>query len=120
MLGGAAPGIAADQGFPFDRELLLDVEPLRGSKRVPSLEVEANGRAVIDVWCASGPAQVTVAGETITIVPGAMAARACPSEQMRRDDELLAALAQSANWRREADIIVFVGPQMLRFRLSTH
>jgi heat shock protein HslJ len=87
---------------------------------VPSLEVEANGRAVIDVWCASGPAQVTIAGETISIVPGAMTARACPPEQMRRDDELVSALAQATGWRREADSIVLIGPQMLRFRLSTH
>jgi heat shock protein HslJ len=120
FLLGMTAGIAADASFPFEHELLLDVEPVPGSKRVPSLEVEANGRAAIDLWCASGAAQVAVAGETISIVTGAMTARQCPPERMRSDEELISALAQVTGWRREDHLIVLLGPQTLRFRLSTH
>jgi heat shock protein HslJ len=120
MLGAAASALAAVDSFPFDRELLLETEPMRGSKRVPSLEVAETGNAAVDLWCASGPAQVTVAGETITVVPGALSPRACGPEQMRRDEELLLALTQTTNWRREGDSVVLLGPQTLRFFLATH
>src|SRR4051812_13208255 len=40
--------------FPYERELLMDVKPLPGSKRVPILEVLPDGRAIIDLWCKSG------------------------------------------------------------------
>ena len=48
---------AQDAGFPYDRELLLDANPMPGSKRVPSIEVSGNGSAVIDLWCASARGQ---------------------------------------------------------------
>lgn len=38
---------ASDGGFPFDRELMLDTAPMRGSKRIPILEIAANGAASI-------------------------------------------------------------------------
>src|SRR5438876_6598284 len=58
--------IAFAQGeFPFDRELLLEARPLPGSKRVPILEIGADGRAQIDLWCRSGAGQVVVSGATI-------------------------------------------------------
>ena len=120
MLGAAVPARAAVDGFPFDHELLLDTEPVRGSKRVPSLEVAEAGHAAVDLWCASGPAQITIAGEKISVVPGVMSPRACGPEQMGRDEALLAALAQMTNWRRDGDSVVLLGPQTLRFLLSTH
>jgi len=68
----------------------------------------------------SGPAQINVVGETITIMPGALSTRPCPAGQARNDEELLSALSQVTRWRREDDLVVLIGPQMLRFRLSTH
>jgi hypothetical protein len=47
---------AAQAGFPFEHEMLLDVRPLPRSRRVPILEIFADGRAQIDLWCRSGPA----------------------------------------------------------------
>jgi hypothetical protein len=111
---------ALAQEFPFERELLLDAAPLRGSKRVPGLEVSASGEASIDLWCKSGRGQVVVAGDTITIIPGEMRASQCSPEQTRADEETLAALSQVTNWRREGDILVLVGPTPLRFRAGTN
>lgn len=111
---------ALAQDFPFERELLLDAAPLRGSKRVPGLEVSANGQATVDLWCKSGRGQVVVAGDTITIIIGEMRASQCSPEQTRADDETLAALSQVTTWRREGDVLVLVGPTNLRFRSTTN
>ena len=48
----AWPAFASEQAFPFARELMLDVAPMRGSKRVPIIEIADNGAAVIQLWCA--------------------------------------------------------------------
>ena len=122
LLLAGTPGIAVEAEFPFERELLLEIDPLPGSRQVPSLEVEKNGSAEIDLWCARAHAQVAVSGQTITItiVPGAAQTRPCTPDQARGDDDLLAALTQATRWQREDDLLILVGPQTLRFRLSTH
>ena len=43
-----APAAKA-QEFPYDRDLVLDARPMRGSKRVPILSVAATGAAQIDL-----------------------------------------------------------------------
>ena len=53
---------AADSAFPFGTELMLDVEPLYGSKRIPMIEIEDNGTAAIDLWCSSVRASATEIG----------------------------------------------------------
>src|SRR5271166_888187 len=35
VMGAAGPAIGSDQEFPYDRELLLDAQPMNGSKRLP-------------------------------------------------------------------------------------
>ena len=47
---------------------MLDVEPLYGSKRIPMIEIEDDGTATIDLWCASVHASATVGESSITIV----------------------------------------------------
>lgn len=111
---------AAAQEFPFERELLLDAVPMRGSKRVPGLEVSPSGEAVIDLWCRSGRGQVIVAGDTVSIIPGEMRPAPCSPEQTRGDEEMLANLARITNWRREGDVLVLIGPTPLRFRSATN
>lgn len=108
------------QEFPFDRELLLDAAPMRGSKRVPGLEVSANGEATIDLWCKSGPGRVVVAGDTVTVIPGEMRPAQCNPEQAQGDNEMLTNLTQVTNWRREGDVLVLIGPTILRFRSTTN
>src|SRR6266481_7289743 len=42
-----APSALA-QSFPFGSELLLDVNPMRGSKKIPVLDIGENGTAEIE------------------------------------------------------------------------
>src|SRR3954449_13130369 len=67
--------------FPFDREMLLDVKPLPGSKRVPMLEIGGNGRAQVDLWCKSCSAQVEVTGSTIRFTLGPLREDTCTPER---------------------------------------
>jgi heat shock protein HslJ len=120
LVAAGAAALAAERGFPFDQELLLDTAPLRGSKRVPGLEVQRNGAAAIDLWCASGHGRVQVQGARITIVPGGLDGDACPPERRARDAEILSVLTQVTTWRREGDAVVLIGPQILRYRPSAH
>jgi heat shock protein HslJ len=110
----------SEYGFPFDQILMLDATPLSGSKRVPSLEVQSNGAAAIDLWCASGRGQVHVSGPTITIVPQSMAAPGCPPERLERDAQMLSVLTQVTTWRREGDSVVLIGPQVLRYHSGSN
>ena len=115
-----APAVAAQSEFPFGRELLLDVKPMKGSKRVPMLDIDDKGLAEIDLWCNSVKAQLVVAADTITIITGKMSARQCPPDPARADDELLAALNQVTKWRMEDFALVFTGGTTLRFLRQTN
>ncbi|HEY2135750.1 MAG TPA: META domain-containing protein [Xanthobacteraceae bacterium] len=115
-----APAAAAQSEFPFGQELLLDTTPMKGSKRVPSLEIDQNGLADIELWCNSVKGQMVVAGDTITILTGAKTERSCTPERLRGDDEVLAALTEVTTWRREGEILVLIGSRTMRFRLQTN
>jgi heat shock protein HslJ len=108
------------ESFPFGSELVLDVNPMRGSKRIPVLDIGQNGTAEIELWCNSVKAQLVVAGNTITIITGAMSSRQCPPDRARADDELLTALNEATNWRMEDSTLVFTGGKTLRFRMQTN
>ena len=114
------PAVASERAFPFDRELMLDAAPMPGSKRVPILEIAANGAASIDLWCASARGQASVGEDSITIVPGPIEPAQCATERQSGDDNLLAALAQVTSWRRSGDVIELLGATTLRFRLMTN
>ncbi len=120
MSGGAGLSAAAQNGFPFDRELLLDVRPMAGSKRVPNMDIAANGAIVLELWCDRVEGQLVVAADTITVVTGAASARQCSPQRARADSELLASLAEVTRWRRQGSIVMFIGPRTLRFRLLTN
>ena len=120
LLGLPGPGRAADSAFPFGTELMLDVEPLYGSKRVPMLQIEDNGSAAIDLWCASVHASATVGENSITIVAEPAEPGQCTPERQSGDETLLAALSQVTNWRRDGDVIELIGPTTLRFRAMTN
>ena len=116
----SAPLAAAGDSFPFGTTLMLDTPPMRGSKRIPMLEIAENGAASIDLWCASARAQAIVADNAISISPGDLQNTQCGPDRQTRDTELLAALAQITNWRRHGDIVEFLGVTPLRFRLMTN
>ena len=108
------------QSFPFGRELRMDARPLKGSKRVPFLEIGQNGAATIDLWCDSVQGQFVVAADTVTVLIGQKTQRNCTSEQARADGELISALEQATSWKRDGEGVVLVGGRMLRFQPSTN
>jgi hypothetical protein len=120
LLGQLGLARSADITFPFGTELMLDVEPLYGSKRIPMIEIQDDGTAAIDLWCASVHAAATVGETSITIVAEPAEPAQCTPERQSGDESLLAALSQVTNWRRDGDVIELIGPTTLRFRAMTN
>ena len=114
-----SPAIA-DDSFPFGTTLMLDAAPMRGSKRVPMLEIAEDGAASIDLWCASATAKAVVSDDSITIALWNSSNVQCAPERQARDAELLAALAGVIQLRRKGEVIEFSGATPLRFRLMTN
>jgi heat shock protein HslJ len=110
----------ADDGFPFGTEMTLDVGRQPGSKRIPNLEIGDNGEVVLELWCKGGKGQFSVAGNTVIFVAGAMENRNCAPDRAQADDDLIAALTDVANWKRQGDFVSFVGAKTLRFRINTN
>src|SRR5262245_46287537 len=110
----------ADDGFPFGTEMQLDVARQPGSKRIPNLDIGDAGEVAIELWCKGGKGQFSVAGNTVIFVPGAMEDRPCPPDRAQADDELIAALAAVGTWKRQGDLVSFIGAKTLRFRINTN
>jgi hypothetical protein len=115
-----ASAVASDSTFPFDRELMLDAVPMHGSRRLPIIEINRNGAASIDLWCARLHGQANVGEDSISIVPGPIEPAQCAPDRQSGDEKLLAALVQMTNWRRHGDLIELTGATILRFRLMTN
>jgi heat shock protein HslJ len=115
----AVPALA-DEEFPFGLEMTLDVARQPGSKRLPTLEIGDNGEAVLELWCKGGKGQFSVAGNTVIFVAGALQDRACAPAGAQADDDLVAALSGAATWKRQGDLVSFLGPKPLRFRINTN
>ena len=118
--GGPNAGLASESRFPFDSELLLDAKPMRGSKRIPNMDVAANGAIALEMWCNRVEGQLVVAADTITVMTGPVSDRQCPPERARGDADLLSVLTEVTSWRREGDVVLLIGPRTLRFRLPTN
>ncbi|CCD85025.1 conserved protein of unknown function [Bradyrhizobium sp. ORS 285] len=101
-------------------EMTLDALPQPGSKRVPDLDIGDHGETVLELWCKGGKGQFSVAGNTIVFIPSTIEDRNCPAARAQADDELIAALSAATNWKRQGDLITFIGPKTLRFRLNTN
>jgi len=111
---------AAGSMFPFGQELMLDARPMKGSKRLPLLDIQENGATEIDLWCNSVHAQTVVSRNTITITAGEKTERQCDPERMRGDDEMLSALSQVTNWRLDGDTLILTGPRTIKFRMESN
>src|SRR5262245_20730778 len=112
---------AAERGFPYNSELIMDAKPMRGSKRVPMLVVGAQGEATIEGWCNNTKAQLVDAADTVTILTGASTEQQCPAERMRADEELMTVLMDITHWRRDGDVLTLRGGKTpLRFRTMTN
>jgi len=121
-IAAASPAVPAraDDGFPFGFLMTLDAARQPGSKRLPTLEIGDNGEAVLELWCKAGKGQFSVAGNTVIFVAGAMEDRACPPAKAQADDDLVAALSEAATWKRQGDVVSFIGPKSLRFQINTN
>ena len=126
---GAIAQAAAE--FPFDREMLLDVPPMRPVKRVPIITVSADGRATVDLWCRTVAARMQIDGNAIKIetaplpeaLPQYMSTGQCSEARVAADNDLLLALAQATEWQTKGDGVVLSGPDLpkpMRFRASSH
>lgn len=120
LAGTTGPGLAQQNVFPFDGELILDVRAMPGSKRIPNMDIGADGRIALEMWCNRADGQVVVAGDTITVMIGPPSDRPCTPERTRADAELVDALSAVTNWRREGDFVSLIGPKPLRFRVPTN
>ena len=120
LAGIAGPGSAQQNEFPFNGELILDVRSMPGSKRIPNMDIAADGKIALEMWCNRVDGQVVVAGDTITVMTGSPTDRSCPPERARGDAELIEALSAVTNWRREGDVVRLIGPKTLRFRVPTN
>ena len=115
-----APSLAQSSEFPFDGELILDVRAMPGSKRIPNMDISADGKIALEMWCNRVDGQVVVAGDTITVMTGTPTGRSCTPERAQGDTELIDALNAVTNWRREGDFVRLIGPKTLRFRVPTN
>ena len=120
MAGAAGGSFAQQQEFPFEGELILDVRPMPGSKRIPNMDIDAKGAIVVEMWCNRVDGQMVVAGDTITVMTGQQTERPCTPERARGDTDFLDALNAVTNWRREGDFVRLIGPKTLRFRVPTN
>jgi heat shock protein HslJ len=117
---GTFPATAADATFPFGSELVFDGKPMRGTKRLPMIEIEQNGTASIDLWCGSLTAQAAVGNGTITITLGTRDNGQCTPDRVAGDDDLLDMLVHMTGWRRRGDAVEFSGAATLRYHLMTN
>jgi len=113
-------GRALAEPFPFGTELILDAQQMRGSQKVPSIDINHDGTADIDLWCNKVKARFVVAANTVTIITGEMSPRQCPPERARADDELMAALNAVTSWRMDGEALVLTGGRTLRFLAPTN
>jgi hypothetical protein len=120
LLAATAPA-PAQGAFPFDQEMLLEVKPMPGSRRVPMMEIHAGGRASVDLWCHSAIADVAISGNEIKFNFLSAKAENCTPERGELDEVMGKALSEVTNWSRKNDIVTLTGPTATyRFRISTH
>jgi hypothetical protein len=119
MIAASHPAFAAD-GFPFGLEMRLEAAPKPGSKRLPSLDIDDNGTAQLDLWCKSGKGQFAIAADTVVFSAGTLRDDGCSVALAAQDDDLLSALSQATNWKRQGDVVTLTGPATLRFRINTN
>jgi hypothetical protein len=110
----------ADDGFPFGFLVQLEAARQPGSKRLPTLDIGDNGETTLELWCKSGKGQFSIAGNTVVFAAGQLEDHDCPPARAQADDDLIAALSEAATWKRQGDLVSFIGSRPLRFRINTN
>ncbi len=116
------------EGFPFDRTLVLEAAAMRPVKRVPSMTVESDGSATIDLWCRTVRARFMLNDAAVKIeleplpsgLPSMMVDGQCAPPRLQADEDLYVSLVQSTGWRIEGSLVVFDGATPLRFRAASN
>jgi hypothetical protein len=106
----------------------MDTRPMPPGKRMPSMTVAQDGRAMLDLWCRSvrgvvevGAGTVAIQAEPLPANPPDMQSRGqCTPARMQADEQVLAALTQMTSWQRHGESVVFSGATTLRFTPSSH
>lgn len=120
MTAAIAP-LSAQESFPFSSEMTLDAAPMRGSKRIPNIEIGQSGEVVLEMWCKGARGQFAVANDSIVFAPANVDNRNCPADRAAADDALLASMSEATTWKRQGqDLILAGGAKPLRFRLNTN
>lgn len=120
LMTSTGAALAQQDEFPLDGMLILDVDPMPGSKRIPNMDIDGGGKLALEMWCNRVDGQIVVAGDTITVMTGQSTDRPCAPERVQADTDLLAALNEVTNWRRQGDFVQLIGPKTLRFRVPTN
>jgi heat shock protein HslJ len=121
LLAGAALPAIAQAEFPYDRDLVFDARPMRGGKRVPILSIDGSGRAQIDLWCKRGQGEAIIAGDSITILVGAMREETCTTERAQADEAMISTLGQVTSWSLRGETLILSGAATtLRFRAASN
>ena len=119
LLALAGASASAQTGFPYDRDLVFQGQPMRGSKRVPILTFSQDGRMQIDLWCKRGAGQATITDGKLAIAVGAMTDDpGCSPERAQADEDMLAALATVDGISLTGEFVTLTGPKPLRFRAA--
>ena len=118
-IAGFAQAQTAD-GFPFGMEMTLDAASKLGSKRIPNLDIGTGGQTTLELWCKGGKGQFSVAGNTVIFMPGPMEDRGCTPDRAAIDDDVIATLGEAGTWKRQGDLVSFVGTKSVRFRINTN
>ena len=84
------------------------------------IEIQENGTAAFNLWCANVSGSANVAANTITITPAKALSVQCTPDRLSLDTNLLTALMQVTGWQRRGDVIDFIGATNLRFRVATN
>src|ERR1700732_543792 len=114
VFSATASPARAGEPFPFGSALMLESEAAHKHKRVPMIEIEENGAATLDLWCASVRAQASVGADgSLALTPGARDNGTCDPDRVAGDDDLLDRLAHMTKWRRSGDLIEFSGAATL-------
>ena len=85
---------------------------------VPTIENRSRQRCHVQSVVRERSATVT--DDAINITPTTALPAQCPPDRISQDAALLAALSQVTSWRRNGDVIDFLGATNLRFRLMTN
>ena len=107
VLLGVAIAPASAQSFPFDQEMLLEVKPLPGSRRVPMMEIHPRRQGQRRPVVPQRDRGDRVTGNEIKFTFVSAKPENCTPERIELDQAMAKALLEVTHWRRENDIVEF-------------